>query len=328
MILSGKRQIAVDTAALTNGDTIGSYLVDAAGNLLTSTLANGNQNLDVFEIASHLDSSAYATGVDYLSSMGVVNNAGNWVPLTLNAAGELPVAATVNFAGDYAEDSAHVSGDIGLFNLSVRRDARTSGTSADGDYASFNTNAVGELWVKDADVLARLVLINTDTSAILADTATIDTNIASILAEIQALSHAEDVAHASGDMGIQFLGVRQDTTASNAANGDYTSIQTWSNGELKTVNNYNASILQQVVSVTTTATALPTTALANRKTIMIQNDGAGPIFVGSATVTSTGATRGIRVNANGELSLDLGPAVTLYAIANAGTRDTIVLEAA
>src|ERR1700741_3499531 len=142
--LLGKYQIAVNTTSLADGDSLAAYLTSAAGTLLTSTTIGAKEHLDALDSSSHLDSTAYATGVDYLSSIGVVDNAGNWVPFTLNAAGELPVSATVNFAGDYPEDSPHVDGDIGLFNLSVRRDARSSGTSADGDYASFNTNAVGE----------------------------------------------------------------------------------------------------------------------------------------------------------------------------------------
>ena len=56
----------------------------------------------------------------------------------------------------YAEDTAHTSGDDGAFMLAVRRDTRAVGSDADGDYSSLNVNAVGELWVKDADVLAQL----------------------------------------------------------------------------------------------------------------------------------------------------------------------------
>lgn len=63
---------------------------------------------------------------------------------------------TITEANNYAEDSAHVSGDDGAFMLAVRRDTRAVGSDADGDYSSLNVNAVGELWVKDADVLAQL----------------------------------------------------------------------------------------------------------------------------------------------------------------------------
>lgn len=403
--------IQVNTSSLADGHSLAAYLTSAAGTLLTHTTVGATQRLDVINLPDHLDGSAYAAGVDYLNSVGAVDESGNWLPLNINSAGELLVAATVNFAGDYAEDSAHSSGDVGLFTLSVRRDTRSSGTSADGDYASFNTNAVGELWVKDADVLARLVLINSDTTAILADTATIDSNVASLLAEVQGLSHAEDAAHVSGDMGIQPLLVRQDSLASStsadgdygafksnaagelyvvdatarttlasiladtatidsqtlsiqntltalskaedaahssgdqgiqalavrkdaqgsnvSADGDYSSLQTWSEGSLKVVDVANGSILQQQVSVSSTAAQVPAANLASRKRLLLQNTSAAKIWIGSATVTTSGATAGIELPANSSIELEAGPAVSVYAIkSGVGTLNLNVLEMA
>lgn len=399
----GLYQIAVNTASLANGATIGSYLVDAAGNLLTSSSIGGKQRLDTNNPSEHLQGSAYAAGVDYLSSMGVVDSSGNWVPFTLNASGELPVAATVNFAGDYPEDSPHASGDVGLFSLAVRRDARTSGTSTDGDYGSFNVNASGELWVKDADSLAELVLIKGDTAAIAASVSSIDsksttiatntgntaTSTASIDSTLSALSKAEDAAAASGDRGIQSLLVRQDTLASStstdgdygsfksnaagelytvdagtraaivalskaedavhssgdqgiqalavrkdaqgsnvSADGDYASFQQWSEGSLKVVDVANGAILQQQVAVSTTAAQVPAANLANRKTLMLQNTGSSKCWIGSATLTSTGAASGIELPANSFMELECGPAVAVFAKTNAGSGQLNVLEMA
>lgn len=321
--LIGKYAIKVDTASLADGDSIAAYLTSAAGDLLTSTTIGAKEHLDVVDPSSHLQGSAYAAGVDYLSSMGVVDNSGNWVPLTLNASGELPVSATINFAGDYAEDSAHVSGDIGLFTLGVRRDTRSSGVSADGDYASFNVNSVGEMWVKDADVLAELLDQGTTLDAILADTATIDSTLA-------ALSKAEDAAHSSGDQGIQALAVRKDAQGSNVgSDGDYSSLQTWSEGSLKVVDIANGSILQQQVGVTSTAAAVPTSALANRKSLMMQNTSSSKMWIGSSTVTTSGATAGIELPANSFIELEVGPAVAVYAIkTGGGSANLNVLELA
>lgn len=338
--LLGKHQIAANPASLVDGDSIASYLVDSAGALLTSTLIGASQRLDVNSPSEHLDGAAYAAGTDYLMSAGAVDESGNWQPLNINAAGALLVDAQVNFAGDYAEDSAHVSGDIGLFSLSVRRDARSSGTSADGDYASFNTNAVGELWVKDADALAQLVLANASLDAIEASVASIDTkastiitntgntatSVASIDSTLLALSKAEDAVHASGDRGIQSLAVRKDAQGSNAADGDYTSLLTWSEGSLKVVDVSNGAILQQQVAVSTTAAQVPAANLANRKSLMLQNTGSSKIWVGSATLTSTGAASGIELPANSFIELECGPAVAVYAKTNAGSGQLNVLE--
>lgn len=470
----GISQISVNTADLPNGATIGSYLVDSAGALLTSTLNGAKQSLDVYGADVHAEDSAHVSGDLGSLNLGVRNDAGtplaadgDYIPFSMDSSGALRVAATMNQEGDYPEDSAHVSGDIGLFSLAVRRDVRSSGVSADGDYASFNMNNVGELWVKDADALARLVLINSDTTAILADTATIDSNIAailadtatidsqtlsiqntlialskaedaphssgdqgiqsllvrqdtlasstsadgdygsfksnaagelyvtnssgnatlvSILAELAALSYAEDSAHVSGDMGIQALAVRNDTPGSlvNAngdyaplqvdslgnlrvagsvtigglfaedsvhvsgdlgmqslavrkdaqgsnvsADGDYSSIQTWSEGSLKVIDISNGTILQQQVSITSTASQVPAANLANRKSLMIQNTGSVKMYVGSATVTTSGATAGIELAANSFMELEVGPAVNVYVIkSGAGGATLNVLETA
>lgn len=371
MSMTGIYQVKVDTTNLADGHSIAAYLTSAAGVLITSETIGANEHVHSKGPESHIDGSAYVPTVDYLSSIGVVDDAGNWVPFTLNAAGELPVAATVNFAGDYPEDSPHVSGDIGLFSLAVRRDVRSSGVDTDGDYASFNMNAVGELWVKDADVLARLVLINNDTTAILADTATIDSQTLSIQNTLLALSKAEDAPHASGDQGIQALAVRNDTEGSLvsangdyaslqldalgrlrvfasfggqyaedsaavsgdlgtfslavrrdaqastvSASGDYSEFQTWSEGSLKVVDIANGTILQSQVSVTDTAAQVPAANLANRKSLMLQNTGANKLWIGSATVTTTGATSGIELPANSFLELEVGPAVNVFAVKN------------
>jgi hypothetical protein len=45
-----------------------------------------------------------------------------------------------------AEDAVHASGDTGVAVWAVRRNTATSGTSADGDYASLNVDTNGLLW--------------------------------------------------------------------------------------------------------------------------------------------------------------------------------------
>lgn len=101
------------------GDEVTAFLRTSGGGLLTSTTAGSKEALDVNIAASDISISVAESDV-------------------------------------YAEDSAHVSGDDGAFMLAVRRDTRAAGSDADGDYSSLNVNASGELWVKDADVLAQL----------------------------------------------------------------------------------------------------------------------------------------------------------------------------
>lgn len=72
--------------------------------------------------------------------------------LSVNADGSINVTVTGGASNtQFAEDSAHVSGDIGTEMLSVRRDTPISGTSADGDYATLNTDANGRLYTQIHD---------------------------------------------------------------------------------------------------------------------------------------------------------------------------------
>lgn len=321
--------IKVNTASLADGQSIAAYLTSAAGTLLTHTTIGAKEYLDAKGASEYAEDTAHVSGDYGTFTMGVRNDAGtafgadgDYVPLSITSTGALRVEATVNFAGDYAEDSAHVSGDMGLFQLGVRRDTRSTMVDTDGDYTGWQATANGDMRTRDDDA-------NTTLTAILADTATIDTNVASILAEIAALSHAEDAAHVSGDMGIQALAVRKDASGSNAADGDYTSLQTWSEGSLKTVSAANATILQQQVSVTSTAAQVPAANLANRRALTLQNTSAAKIWIGSSTVTVSGATAGIELPANSVMDLECGPAVNVYAIkTGVGSLNLNILELA
>lgn len=331
--LLGKHKIAIDTASLADGDSLAAYLTDASGALLTSSLVGAKQALDALTQSEHLDGTAYAAGVDYLSSMGAVDESGNWLPLNINAAGELLVNAAVTFTAEHNEDSAAGDAFSGIATLLVRQDTLATSTSADDDFGAFKSNALGELYVHDTDVKAQLVTANStltniksDTASIVTNTGTTATNTGTIASTLTALSKAEDAAHSTGDQGIQALAVRKDTQGTNtSADGDYSSLQTWSEGSLKVVDIANGAILQSQVSVTDTATALPTSALSNRKSLMIQNTGANKLWVGALSVTTSGATSGIELPANSFMELEVGPAVTVYAIKNGATGSPVNL---
>lgn len=88
--------------------------------------------------------------------MGQVNGSGDLVPVQLSAAGILKTTGSAGGVTDtaYAEDSASGSGDVGSFVLAVRRDTATSGTSADGDYASLNVDSTGRLWTNVSNTVS------------------------------------------------------------------------------------------------------------------------------------------------------------------------------
>lgn len=207
MGVAGKTKIAVNTGTLADGDSIASYLVDSAGALLTSTLVGSDQSLDVNVTQSVLPTGA-ATETT-LSSL-----------------------LTELQALTFAEDSAHSSGDLGVMSLAVRNDAGTA-LAADGDYIPLTTTASGALRVAIADT---------------------------VVANIEG-DYAEDTAHVDADRGLFMLSVRNDNqgTTFTSATGDYAPIATDKKGAVYTKSTLNGSNLQQIVTVGTSAVALPTT---------------------------------------------------------------------
>lgn len=377
----GKYKIAIDPADLSNGDSIASYLTDAAGALLTSTLLAGKQRLDTLSASDRADNTARVSG-DYGTSAlavrtdtaGTLASAdGNYAPLQLDANGRLRVVADIDVNNDFvfAEDSASSSGHQGASVLLVRQDTLASSTSTDGDFGDFKSNNLGELYVFDTTTHSTLSTINTslgtintsinafthledaghvsgdagvfalavrnDANTVLTSTdldyspIAVDSSgrvkVTGTLTATIAGQYAEDSASVSGDIGLFTLAVRNDANSSLVnANGDYGAFQLTSTGYLKVNDRMDGTNLQQLRTVANTATLLPATALADRKHILIQNIGSKKLYIGSATVTSSGATQGVEVPVNSFWEGDVGPDNLLYGIVNTGTNDVIIWE--
>lgn len=199
----------------------------------------------------------------------------------------------------FAEDSAHSSGDLGVMSLAVRNDAGTP-LAADGDYIPLTTSSSGALRVTVEDT---------------------------IVANIEG-DYAEDSAHADADRGLFVMSVRNDNQATTftSASGDYAPFSTDKKGAVYTKSTLNASNLQQIVTVGTSAVALPAAALADRISMFIQMLSGGALYLGSATVTNSGATRGLKLGEGGYVNLDVGPSNTVYGIANAAGKEVVVWE--
>lgn len=82
-------------------------------------------------------------------------------------------------------------------------------------------------------------------------------------------------------------------------------------------------ILQQQVTITTSATAIPATALVGRTSILIKNTGANTIYLGSSTVTTA---NGYPLAANESISLELEDVVIMYGIVAANTETVNIIE--
>lgn len=374
MTVFSKTSIQIDTAALSNGDSIAAYLVDASGTLITGQTIGGNQHLRVKDAADYAEDTAHASGDFGIFTLAVRNDVegsmvstdGDYAPLQVDALGRLRVNADINVNNDFvfAEDSASASGHLGASVLLVRQDTLASSTSTDGDFGDFKSNNLGELYVFDttthtslASILSTVqsythledaahvsgdagvfaLAVRNDANAVLTSTdldyspIAVDSagriKITGTIATSGAF--AEDSASVSGDIGIFSLAVRNDTTTSLVnANGDYAAFQLDALGRLKTLDRMDTSILQQLVTVANTATLLPAAALANRHYVLISNKSGKKIYVGSATVTAAGAAQGVEVSNNDAIGFDLGPNNPIYGITASGTADVNVLELA
>lgn len=264
-------------------------------NIDTGTIGDGDSIAAyVTDAAGALITSTLVGGTQQSLDVNVTQSA-----LPTGAATETTLASVLTAIGalEKADGAAWSAGTMGIESLAVRKDASGPLTGvADGDWSPLQVDANGQLKV--------------------AASITIGDN------------HLEDAAASSGDTGSFSLSVRNDAQATTpaSANGDYQQFSTDLKGALYTKNINAISNLQQIVTVGTSAVALPTTPLTNRASMFIQMLSAGQLYLGSATVTNSGATRGLQLGNGGYVALDAGPANLVYGIANAAAKDVVVWE--
>ena len=85
---------------------------------------------------------------------------------------------------------------------------------------------------------------------------------------------------------------------------------------------FAGTVKDSQVAMSTTAAAIPTTPLASRKTLQIQNNTAGVLYLGGASVTTT---TGFQIQAGDSESIDLGSAV-IYGVLASGSGNINILE--
>jgi len=301
-----KDKLIYDATTASDGDSIAAFL--HATLKLTSTTLGGVEALDVNIAGStglgiYDEDSAHTSGDKGQQILAVRDDAGgslvstdgDYTPLSVNASGELRVAANIDVVSgsDKAEDSAHASGDIGTYILGVRQDTLSSSVSADGDYGSLKLDSLGRLWT----------------------TASVTGNV------------ADDAADSGNPIKVGQRAVSGALTAVSATDDRADQIsdlyrRTWVNTSA------NIAGSNAAVSVDTTAggVALFASPLAGRRVAQVQNLGSKAIFIGFGTVTSA---NGLRVAAGATETLtDFGPDLALKAIAESGTQNVRVLQLA
>ena len=179
-----------------------------------------------------------------------------------------PLLGTAGNSGSLGrrESDAHSILDPGVMMLAVRNDSATV-TGADGDYVPLMTNSSGALQVH---------VFNGSLSSVTAVTSVgTVSNINQVNAVFPgatatALGKAEDEVHASGDVGVMALAVRQDSpTTLTSADGDYASLSVdaknrlWTNAELYTASAPIDSLNPLFVAFTNVNMGLPGSSAAS-----------------------------------------------------------------
>lgn len=289
MISISKDKLVYDPTDSADSDNIGVYLKDGSGNAINSQTISSSQWLNVVSPGNHQDGSAYTAGSSYGTYvLGVNNSTNDFAPLSINSDGSLKVDATLVPTFAHAENSAHTVGDEGSFSLSYRQDTLVTDISATGDYAGLKSNNRGALWV--------------------CPTGTVADGVADTENPVKIGSYVQSGALSSTSSGNR----------ANALSDIYRRIYVNNGSQI--------SCLNTAVTVTTSAALLLSTNLAGRRSILVQNTGTRPIYVGSsASVTSS---TGLRVQPGADLGMEIGDAVSLYAISGSGSQAIIVFETA
>jgi len=157
------RQDALASSTDTDGD-YASLKSNAAGSLYVNqseALPAGTNNIGDVDVltmpATFAEDSGHVSGDTGVQMLAVRQDANaslvgtdlDYAPLQVNATGSLKVEVTAGGGGgaQFAEDSAHGSGDLGTQVLAVRNDAGTSLVGTDGDYAPLQVDSTGALRV-------------------------------------------------------------------------------------------------------------------------------------------------------------------------------------
>ena len=93
-----------------------------------------------------------------------------------------------------------------------------------------------------------------------------------------------------------------------------------------TGNIYKEGIKQQVVTIGTTATPIPATALDRRTGLTMYNRTGSTIYLGSSTVATAGGLQGAPLENNTDTSWPVASSVVVYGRVAAGTADLNIIE--
>ena len=268
---------------------------------------------------------------------------------TVGAKIALDVAiASISLLSERAEDSAAVSGDIGVSVLGVRQDVLATSTDATGDYSSFKVNALGEMYVHDADTKAQLITLNgavstsahqvtqtgilTTANASLTaikgktDQFTFDAGRLVVLADVRLESDvADDAPDTENPLKMGSRAV-SGALAAISATGDKANVISDMYRRLYVTTAPNVGFKTSAANVGTIASQLVAVPLAGRGRIMIQNLGNAAVYIGFNNTVAV--VNGLKISAGAFLEMPFGSDLAIWVIATSGTQDVRIVEIA
>jgi len=304
------------------GDFMLSIKLDDINGSNAAYLANANGDYQGLftntkgELYTH-DTDAYGALLQVIDGLNNIS----FDPAITTGDGYLYVTVTnpTPSASEFAEDTLHVTGDVGTFGLSIKLDDINGSNAAflagtNGDYQGFFTNTKGELYVHDTDAYGALLdvidgldTINFDPSLVNQDGYLIvdigDAVNVSTTTELEVV----DCPLPDGYTGLQSFiadSYRRLWTNDAAAVGGKTTVAT----------------------VTSTAALLvPMNSRPGRVKIIFQNKGDAVVYVGfdSGVTADDTATGGFEVDCGDVLTLDVSECLDLYVVTPSGETSTV-----
>jgi hypothetical protein len=285
----GKERLVFDPANASEGDKIAGYLYGAGGTLITSTTVGPDEGLDV-NVLNTITVQATNLDIRDLSHTSDSVKVGDGTDfLAVNADGSINITDN---GGSITVDGTVAATQSGTWTIdSITNPVTVTATNLDIRDLAFATDSVtahqGGTWTIDSITNAVTVTA---------------TNL-----DIRDLSHTQDSVKI-GD-GTDFLAINADGSINTVSTGDPALA--------------NTALAAAATSVTTTATNLVASPLANRKYLFVQNLGNRSIYLGGSGVT---VAQGFRLSPGAALDARIGAAVSLYAITDSGTQDVRNLE--
>lgn len=323
-----KNRIFFDTTDITGSDTIGGYVIEPGGTVIDPRDIRALTNADVVTVEQGTSPWVIGDGGGSITVDAVDLDIRNLVFATdkVDVTG-----SAVSITGDVNVTQGTSPWVVSATDLDIRDlDAAQDSVQAwahDGAGTAITSTVVGPDTGLDVNILNSLTVdINGVYDA--GTNPTPDTVGAIVHTRAAAPDETNQTFRTTGGAASS-----DDVTAANVQGLDTNSFMmaydgtNWDrvrhrNNELLVNDTANIAILHSQTTVTTTSATLGS-PLANRKYLLVQNNGSGIIYIGAAGVdVATGFPL-----ANGSVAeLRCGPAVTVHAVTNTGTRDARMLQ--